>query len=256
MLRTATLLVFCLAASGFAQTPAVTVTSAASNNPNLTAESLATATGEGLAPRTDFATSLPWPTSLAGVTVDIMDSGSVLRSAGLLFVSHNQVNFQIPPGTALGNAGVFIHNGNTTFSTIVAIVPVAPALFSLGSSGIAAAVAVRTTIPTNIQSVVPVFQCLDTPASCHLIPINVGVDSPVFVSFFGTGIRGRASLGNVVVKIGGVSAGAMYAGPQGQFPGLDQVNVQLPLALHGAGMVDVTVTADGVTSNVVRIHVE
>jgi uncharacterized protein (TIGR03437 family) len=59
-----------------------------------------------------------------------------------------------------------------------------------------------------------------------------------------------------VVKIGSQSVGAIYAGPQGQFPGLDQVNVGLPLALRGAGVVDVTVTADGVTSNAVKISVQ
>jgi uncharacterized protein (TIGR03437 family) len=47
----------------------------------------------------------------------------------------------------------------------------------------------------------------------------------------------------------------LYAGPQPQFPGLDQVNVPLSLSLRGAGVVNVTVTVDGVTSNPVKIDI-
>jgi uncharacterized protein (TIGR03437 family) len=60
----------------------------------------------------------------------------------------------------------------------------------------------------------------------------------------------------VAVKVGSESVGAIYAGPQGQFPGLDQVNIALPISLRGAGVVDVTVTADGVASNAVKINVQ
>ena len=34
-----------------------------------------------------------------------------------------------------------------------------------------------------------------------------------------------------------------YAGPQSQYPGLDQINVRLPASLAGSGSVDVIVTA-------------
>ena len=55
--------------------------------------------------------------------------------------------------------------------------------------------------------------------------------------------------------IDGMSFPALYAGPQPQFPGLDQVNVPLSLSLRGAGVVNVTVTVDGVTSNPVQIDI-
>jgi uncharacterized protein (TIGR03437 family) len=77
----------------------------------------------------------------------------------------------------------------------------------------------------------------------------------VYVSLYGTGIHGYAQKTPIRVDIGDDTVYAMYAGPQGQFPGLDQVNIALPLTLRGAGTVDVTVTVDGMTSNPVKLGV-
>ena len=150
---------------------------------------------------------------------------------------------------------VLVDNGVTQTSAPVQIQPVAPALFVINDMDIAAATAIRVVIPTSLQSPVTVFQCVDTPGSCRLIAIDPGIDAPVYLSFYGTGISHRSSLANVAVTIGGVSLPAMYAGSQGQFPGLDQVNVPLPLSLRDAGIVNVTVTVDGVTSNAVKIEI-
>ena len=84
----------------------------------------------------------------------------------------------------------------------------------------------------------------------------MGVDTPIYLSFFGTGIRSASSLSNVSVQIGTATIQPTYAGPQPQTPGLDQVNIPLPLSLRGAGLVNVTVTVDGVTSNAVQVRVQ
>jgi uncharacterized protein (TIGR03437 family) len=259
MLRTEALLIFCLSSLGFAQsapiTP-ITVTSAASASTDLAAGSLATVTGVNLAGQTAKAESAPWPTSLGGVTVQVVDSGMMTRLAGLLFVSPGQINFQVPAGTAVGAATVTVNTGSGTYATTVQIRPVAPGLFSINSLGVAAATAVRIALPNGMQFPVQVFQCADTPESCRLTPVDPGVDAPVYLSFYGTGIAGRSSLGAVQVTVGKTTIPATYAGPQGQFPGLDQVNIPLVLSLRGAGEVAVTVTVDGVTSNAVKIAVQ
>jgi uncharacterized protein (TIGR03437 family) len=256
VLRKSIIIFVALLTPAFAQnTSQVTITSAADANVNVAPASVATAIGMNLALQSAAATSTPWPATLGGVTVQVTDSASVPRQAGLLFVSPSQINFQIPAGTAPGAAVVLINNGGSKASATVQIQPVAPGLFAINNLDVAAATAIRIVIPTEIQSPVTVFRCVDTPGSCRLFPIDPGVDAPVYLSFYGTGISGRSSLSNVSVTIGGMSFPALYAGPQPQFPGVDQVNVPLSLSLRGAGVVNVTVTVDGVTSNPVQIEI-
>jgi uncharacterized protein (TIGR03437 family) len=85
------------------------------------------------------------------------------------------------------------------------------------------------------------------------LPIALGVDTPIYVSLFGTGIRNASS---VTVKIGNTDVQPTYAGPQGQYPGLDQVNFPLSLNLRGSGLVNVTVAVDGAASNVVQLNIQ
>jgi uncharacterized protein (TIGR03437 family) len=99
-----------------------------------------------------------------------------------------------------------------------------------------------------------VFQC--GSSGCVSTPIDVGVDAPVYVTFYGTGIRNRSSLAAVAVTINGVSVPVLYAGPTPGFAGLDQVNVGLVLNLRGSGESNVVLTVDGQTSNTVTINVQ
>ena len=46
-----------------------------------------------------------------------------------------------------------------------------------------------------------------------------------------------------------------YAGPQGQFKGLDQINVLIPRFVN-RGEVDVNVTINGVAANPVNVTIE
>jgi len=86
------------------------------------------------------------------------------------------------------------------------------------------------------------------------VPIQLGIDTPTYVALYGTGVRG-APAGSVGVLIQGVSVPVLYAGPQPEYDGLDQINIELPLSLRGAGEVDVVVQAGGVLSNTARIQI-
>ena len=57
-----------------------------------------------------------------------------------------------------------------------------------------------------------------------------------------------------LATIGGVSVPVAYAGAQGQYPGFDQVNLQIPAGIHGT--LNLTLTADGQTSNAVQLAVQ
>jgi uncharacterized protein (TIGR03437 family) len=60
----------------------------------------------------------------------------------------------------------------------------------------------------------------------------------------------------VSVAIGTQSVPVLYAGAQGQYEGFDQMNVQLPNSLAGAGVVNVVASVDGVQANVVQIQLQ
>jgi uncharacterized protein (TIGR03437 family) len=46
----------------------------------------------------------------------------------------------------------------------------------------------------------------------------------------------------------------LFAGPQGAFVGLDQVNLRLPRSLAGRGEVDLALVVGGKPANVVKIN--
>jgi uncharacterized protein (TIGR03437 family) len=116
----------------------------------------------------------------------------------------------------------------------------------------ATAIVTQASDPSR-QSTFPVFQC--TASGCTAVPIDLGVDTPTFLSLFGTGIRNRSSLANVSVTVGTTAVSALYAGPAPNFTGLDQVNIPLPLSLQGSGWTSVVIMVDGQLSNTVMIDI-
>jgi uncharacterized protein (TIGR03437 family) len=80
------------------------------------------------------------------------------------------------------------------------------------------------------------------------VPVPIDVTTSPYLVLYGTGIRGAAPT-NVSVQIGNVAAPVQYAGPQGSYPGLDQVNALLPSSLQGRGQLVVTITVNGQATN-------
>jgi len=70
------------------------------------------------------------------------------------------------------------------------------------------------------------------------------------------GSRRAASKWRPVSTIGGRAVPVQYAGAQGSFAGLDQLNILLPSNLRGAGTVTVLLTVDGVQANAVTISIQ
>lgn len=240
--------------------PTVASVSAASySDTALAAESIVSAFGSGLATGTQVATSTPLPTTLAGTTVRIRDGIGMERQAPLFFVSPTQVNYQVPPGAVMGMATVTVSSGNGTASTGTAqFEMVAPGLFTANASGrgIAAAAVLRVKAD-NSQSFESVAQFDSTLSQFLARPIDLGpATDQVFLLLFGTGFRYRSSLLSVSVRIGGEDAQVVYAGGQGDFVGLDQINARIPRSLIGRGEVDVTLIVDGKTANTVHANIK
>jgi hypothetical protein len=94
---------------------------------------------------------------------------------------------------------------------------------------------------TNGAGIVSLF-------AADIVPVAPGLFSAYYITdgyliLFGTGIRGGRS---VRVTVGGRDCEVVYAGPQPQYAGLDQVNVRL----DGASG-DVVLSADGIPSNTI-----
>ena len=220
------------------------VQSAAAPSSSVAPDSLASLYGVNLAPGIAQASVQPLPLALGLVTLSVTDTAGVVRAAPLLYVSPGQINFLVPDGTAPGLATLVV--SGQTFTA--AVQSVAPTLFSVNGagSGVAAATAIR------VQAGDPALQT-SVPVSA---PIVLGIDTPVYVSFFGTGIRNRSSLANVAMTINGIGVPVLYAGPAPGYTGLDQVNAALVLNLRGSGESNVVLTVDGQAANTVTINVQ
>jgi len=236
-------------------TPLPVMSAATYSRAMLTAESIATVKGTGLATSTQAAPGGALPTALAGTSVDVIDGTGFARPAPLFYVSPTQVNFEIPAGTALGNASIVVtgSDGTTSYGGTL-IGTVAPGLFSADASGdgVAAGVALVLHADGTLTTTVT-FTCSQA-GNCTATPILVGAaGDEAALELYGTGIRGRSSLENVSCTIGGIAVPVLYAGPQGQYAGEDQVNVSLPHALAGAGQVSIHLTVDGHPANTITL---
>jgi uncharacterized protein (TIGR03437 family) len=239
-----------------AATPSFTSVSSASFAPNtaLAAEVIAAGFGSGLARETAIATAVPLPTELQGTKVEVTDSRNVTRAAPLFFVSASQINYLIPAGTALGAATVKVTSGaGGTITGTLQIERVAPALYTANAqgNGVAAALFLRVAGDgTRTQALI--FD----PNTRASVPIDLGAASDqVFLLMFGTGVRG-APAGSVSAALAGQSIPVVGAAPQGEFVGLDQVNLgPIPRALAGRGEVDLVLTVDSKPANTVKVNI-
>jgi uncharacterized protein (TIGR03437 family) len=237
------------------QASTLSVTSAAANiGAKLAPDSLGSAYGTALAVQTASTSGATLPVILGGSTISVQDSSGVLRLGGLSLASPGQINFLVPAATAGGKAQVTVTSASGALATTsVDISAVMPSIFALGGSNVAAAVAVRVA-EDGTQTPVAVFQC--SASGCTATPIDRGgAGDSVFLTLFGTGLRKNTGLANVRATIGGVDAPVAFAGAQGEFAGLDQINLQLPASLRGRGDVSIILTVDGLTTNAVNINV-
>jgi uncharacterized protein (TIGR03437 family) len=238
--------------------PVASVSAASFAQGEVAAESIVAAFGSRLATATEAAKTLPLPTELANTKVSVRDSAGAVRDAPLFFVSPAQVNYLVPAGTANGAATVTITSGDGRISIGNAqIGAVGPGLFAANADGrgVAAANVLRVRADNSqTYEAAAVFDAAQNRFVARAIDLGPEGDR-VFLIFFGTGLRFRSALSAVTVKIGGVDAVVSFAGAQGDFAGLDQVNALLPLSLAGRGEVEVVLAVDGRIANTVMLKI-
>ena len=130
--------------------------------------------------------------------------------APINFNNGNQINFLIPETTKLGAAIVQITKDNQ----------------------------IHSSAPLMIEQVAPgLFEV------SQIVPTESG---PIVI-LYGTGIRGGET---AQATANGQPVEILYAGPQNEYPGLDQVNLKLPATLTGP--IEIQLTVNGKPANPVR----
>jgi uncharacterized protein (TIGR03437 family) len=196
---------------------------------------------------TTTASAGDFPTSLGGTKVTLTDSANNTYDVPLYSVSPLQINYMVPSAAKPGPAALTVTSGDGVVTTgIVLIDPVAPGLYTANANGQgpAAAIAVTGHTGSTQQSTQFTFNAGCTPGNCVTEPIDLGGENDVVVlELYGTGLRHLSSLSAVTAQINNQNAPVLYAGPQPNYQGLDQVNVQIPRSLAGAGEATLVLTA-------------
>ncbi len=154
----------------------------------------------------------------------------------------------IPAQTSIGAATVIVTGVllGQSLSAQVQIAAVAPALFTVGSET-AAAYAVQVA-PNGAQTVLPVFTTMP-------VPIDLSPPDAVYLALFGAGFD-SANTSSTKVTVQGVSVPVTYAGPQGTYLGMDQINILLPPSLARTGLANISVSVAGIAANTVQITIK
>lgn len=219
--------------------------SAASGTYPVAPGSIVTMFGSNLALTTEAASSRPLPTTLGGIRVHVRYraaySDSSDRVAQLLYVSPTQINFLMPPDAPVNPTSlnpsdtIGFHPGFLYVSlervgqpfapdaTIVPLTSFAPGLFTyIGNLPAATAIQVGD---NGVQTSLPLYAC--EFLFCREQPIDLS-QGQVYLSLYGTGFTAGADRADLVCHVNGQALTPLYAGPQGQTPGLDQINLLLP----------------------------
>lgn len=228
------------------------ISAASTNVPTLAPGGLAFVYGQSL-PSVDAGEIIgPFPAGFGGTMVSVTDSKGVTTPAPLAFVSPTQITMEVPTTAAAGNAKVTVTGPNgTQTAQNVQIAAVAPGLFTLNGSGLAAASAISVSA-AGAQTAVPVYT-LASDGSFVAAPISLS-NGAVYLTLYGTGLAAAGTSG-VKATVNGVSAPVLYAGPSA-YSGVDQVNLQLPAALAGKGNVNILLTANGIQANAAQITIQ
>ena len=235
-------------------TPVTTVSAASYEATAIAPDAIVAAFGTNLATQTAGANTLPLPTTLGGTTVEVNG-----QAAQLFFVSPGQINFVIPSGVSPGSASVVVRAGNgITSNGTVQVAQAGAAVFSANSDGQGVPAALLLRLKANGQQLYEaVSQLNQSTGRLVTKAIDLGPEGEkVFLVLFLSGIRKAPDPNsdgnvreNVHVLLGGADLTPDYAGAQGGFIGLDQINVEIPRSLIGRGKINLAVAVNNFGSS-------
>lgn len=167
------------------------------------------------------------PTMLGGVTLTV---GGL--ACGLYYVSPTQINAIISPIAPVGTQMVMLQSGTQNAQTTAMLQsPTSAGIFTLNGTGSGDGAIVNPGTGNE---------------GAFSVVTNGG---PTFLSLYMTSLD---EVTMPTVWVGGTSVHVQYFGPQGTYPGMQQMNIQLPPTLQGVGRVEIVIEQDGRRSNAVE----
>jgi uncharacterized protein (TIGR03437 family) len=158
----------------------------------------------------------------------------------LSFVSPSQINFLVPSDLAPGRYLLTTQTG----SADLIVTNVSPGIFTYSGNGTGVPVAsVIAGLSDGTSAALQIY-----PGSPIAIPSNA---TDLYIVLYGTGIRNFHSIS---ASLGSTIAGVQFAGPQPQFPGVDQVNLHFNQLAGLTGTQTLLLVVDGSSSNPVTIQ--
>ena len=173
---------------------------------------------------------LPYPNPLrkeiAECSVLLVDSKGTNFLGSLYIVANgNQINVQLPFGLS-GIVKMSVKNGSSTSSPVFLSIKGKPSYVQYAKDG----VGYLATLHNSDGSLVTAENPLKPGEVIQIYAVGMGETSPVIPA----GELGIAPIvGKVEAVISGIPADVIWAGLQGQWPGLDQANVIVPEGVTG-----------------------
>ena len=202
------------------------------------------------------------PYELAGVSVTVAG-----RAAQVLSVSPSKLSFVVPAGLPAVDTEVIVTSQAGYVSRgVVTVAPIALGIFTKSGNGTGDAVVMDSNGLTSGPFDVNMPYTSSQDKRNRLIIYTTGLcsglndsDASNNLTVYGIsipnlaesiGVEARTASGQVFnLKV-------EYAGTQGSWLGLDQVNVILPPELKGAGTVELTLVAGSLRSNIATVNIK
>jgi uncharacterized protein (TIGR03437 family) len=236
----------------FAQTPVITaVLDAAAYTPNIAQGQVFVVKGNNLAASSASA-SVPYPASIGGIGINFTPtSGGAPVAASMVYTYSaggvTQLAAVLPTSTAIGNYNVTVVSpAGTSAAFPVVVVARKFGLITVNGSGTGRA------LIQNYVSSTELDLNRFTTGSIGGVPYSPAKPGQTLIAY-GTGLNSVTPI-QVTVTVGTMQISATGVA-QGQYPGLDQVNVTLPANVPTGCFLQFQITVGGQASNATTVSI-
>jgi uncharacterized protein (TIGR03437 family) len=238
-----------------AQTPSITAlqnnysyTIPGSPNYGIAPGSLFIVTGANLSNATNGLQTFPLPTSLGGVSISVTVAG-VTTQPPIYYAYPTQLGAVLPSTTPVGTGTLTVTNNGKSTNTQIQVVQSAFGILTVNNqgSGRAAAFDLNNNLLTSTNAVNPGGYVTLWGSGVGADPLNT--NETIYP-------QKQDNLTSIpmVVDIGGVAGNVVYRG-RSQYPGVDQIDVQIPQGVPTGCYVSVVVSSGSIVSNSATIPV-